>query len=302
MPNCESLFLDAIPENRIHLKRWFDDGADEAVVLIHGSVENGKIFYSESGKGFAPWLAERGYDVFVPDLRGRGLSTPSIGAGSDFGQMDMINTDIPAIISHIQTLKGTRKLWFGAHSWGGNLLLAMLARHHELADVQGMVLFGTKRRVSVWNWERIYKLNFYWRFMAPIAIRKHGYLPAKGTVFGADNETKRIFEETNFWLDNRTWTDPVDGFDYGKALRSVKLPPILGLTGSADKVLGHPIDCRKVLEETGPTGWEMKVVGTNTGFKHDYDHINLLTHKDSASDVFPMVGNWMKALESQGHA
>jgi hypothetical protein len=66
---------------------------------------------------------------------------------------------------------------------------------------------------------------------------------------GADNETKRIFKETNFWLDNESWTDPNDGFDYGAALNKIAVPPILSLTGVADKVLGHPSDCLNLLKE-----------------------------------------------------
>lgn len=264
------------------------------MLLIHGSVENGKIFYSNGGRGFAPWLAERGHDVFVPDLRGRGKSRPKITAASDFGQMDMIDTDLPELLHFTLETSGSEQLFLGAHSWGGNLLLAMLARYPELVKhVRGLVFFGTKRRVSVWNWERLYKLNFFWRTMAPIIIYKNGYLPAKGTVFGADNETKRLFEETNFWLDNKEWTDPRNGFDFGAALRVMELPPILSITGSADKVLGHPVDCEKVLQETGGDNWEFRVIGQKQGFQHDYDHIDLLTHHDAVTDHFPMVGEWI---------
>jgi len=29
------------------------------IVMIHGAIENGKIFYSESGKGLAPFLCKK---------------------------------------------------------------------------------------------------------------------------------------------------------------------------------------------------------------------------------------------------
>lgn len=294
MAKSADLHLDSVPENRLFIKQWTAENSAVPVLLVHGSVENGTIFYSKSGKGFAPWLADKGYNVYVPDLRGRGKSTPAITKNSNFGQMDMINTDLPELVKFVLNNSGKDRLFIGAHSWGGNLLLAALARFPELAPkVRGMVFFGTKRRVSVWNWERIYKLNFFWRTMAPIKIYQNGYLPAKGTVFGDDNETKLLFEETNFWLDDKNWTDPRDGFDFGAALRKMDIPPILSITGTADKVLGHPIDCQLVLEETGSTNWEFQEIGRKQGFKHDYDHINLLTHRDAVKDHFPMIADWM---------
>ena len=294
MAQSESIFLQINPTDRLHVKRWFKEKSGPAVLLIHGSIENGRIFYSESGKGFAPFLADQGYDVFVPDLRGRGKSTPTIGPCSDFGQMDMVMTDIPFIIEAVKKEKGTDAIWIGAHSWGGNLALASCARFPNMANVRGFILFGVKRRVTVWNSERLFKLSFGWRVVAPIAIRIKGYLPAVELKMGADNETGRIFNETNFWLDHRTWTDPRDGFDYGAALAQGNAPPVLSLTGSADKVLGHPRDCQNLINEVNTADGTFKVIGKQTGHKHDYDHIDLVTHKEAATDHFQMIVRWMK--------
>ncbi len=296
MAQSESIFLKLDNTNTIHVKRWFASKNAPAVLLIHGSIENGRIFYAENGKGFGPWLADLGYDVFVPDLRGRGKSTPSIDSTSDFGQMDMVMNDIPFLVDFVKREKGTDALWIGAHSWGGNLALASYARFPKMAEVQGFILFGVKRRVTVWNMERIYKLNFGWRIMASIAIKKDGFLNAVKMKMGADNETKRIFKETNFWLDNESWTDPNDGFDYGAALKKIAVPPILSLTGVADKVLGHPSDCLNLLKEANSVKGDFRLIGKASGNKYDYDHINLLTHKDASKDHFIGIGEWMQSV------
>jgi len=294
MAQNESVFLPLNEIDAIHMKRWFNNKAGQAVLLIHGSIENGRIFYSENGKGLAPYLADLGYDVFVPDLRGRGKSTPSIGPDSDFGQMDMVMTDIPFLVNHVKQEKGTDAIWIGAHSWGGNLALASYARFPQMADIKGLILFGVKRRVTVWNMERILKLSFGWRIVAPVAIAIKGFLPAVQLKMGADNETKRIFKETNYWLDNSTWKDPRDGFDYGDALSEVAVPPVLSLTGAADRVLGHPRDCQNLVNELNTADGTFKVIGKATGHLHDYDHIDLVTHKDASKDQFPMIAEWMK--------
>jgi len=293
MAQSESIFLPVNSTDTLHIKRWHTDPEGPAVLLIHGSIENGRIFYSESGKGFAPFLAEQGYDVFVPDLRGRGKSTPAIGPGADFGQMDMVVTDIPLLINHVKELKGNDALWIGAHSWGGNLAVASYARFPEMADIKGFIFFGVKRRVTVWNAERLFKLSFGWRIVAPLAIALKGYLPAMSMKMGADNESRLLFTETNFWLDHKTWTDPRDGFDYGKALRRLKVPPVLSLTGTADKVLGHPRDCQNLINELNTADGTFKSIGKATGHRHDYDHIDLVTHKDAPADHFALVAKWM---------
>ena len=69
-----SLWLD-LEADRMHIRR-FGDPNHVPVLLLHGSVEDGRVFYSRKGKGLAPYLAINGFEVFVPDFRGHGYSTP----------------------------------------------------------------------------------------------------------------------------------------------------------------------------------------------------------------------------------
>ena len=81
----ESLFIPLHQNDRLHLKRFCGSSTGSVVFMLHGTVENGRIFYSRNGKGLAPFLASKGYDVFVADLRGRGESTPAISRESASG-------------------------------------------------------------------------------------------------------------------------------------------------------------------------------------------------------------------------
>ena len=77
----------------------------------------------------------------------------------------------------------------------------------------------------------------------------------------------------------------------------LEFPPVLSITGVNDKCLGHPIDVKNFLDEiNGPT-LEFKVIGKKTGFKNNYDHINLLTHPQAPEDHFLMVLEWLKKHE-----
>lgn len=73
----ESIFIQ-VGEHRLHMRRFYQDPEGEPIWMMHGSIEDGRIFYSPSGKGLASFLAAQGYDVIVADLRGRGKSTPAI--------------------------------------------------------------------------------------------------------------------------------------------------------------------------------------------------------------------------------
>lgn len=276
--------------------RWHMGEGGRPVFLIHGSIENGRIFYSRSGKGFAPWLASQGFDVFVADLRGRGKSTPAIGPKVDFGNMENINTDFNLFVNHIRHTTGRTDLIIGTHSWGGVLAHAWFARHGHLADVKGLFHFGAKRRITVFNTEKLFKLNLGWYFVGGLAVLVKGYLPARELKMGSDNESRGTYRDINLWLKQSRWIDSQDSFDYAEAMKKVGCPPVLSLTGSADHVLGHPTDCQNLLAETHSRRPEFRVIGTATGHKHNYDHIDLVTHKDGPTDHFNLITTWADSL------
>jgi alpha-beta hydrolase superfamily lysophospholipase len=160
----ESLFIPFEKKDQLHLKRIYKDSNGIPVFMLHGAVENGKIFYSASGKGLAPFLAQNGYDVFVADLRGRGESYPKINRKSKYGQTESILFEIPAFINKIKEIKGDQKQHWMGHSWGGVLLLSHLARYHN-SITQSMVFLGTKRIVSVNSLEKLYMRDCMWDIM-----------------------------------------------------------------------------------------------------------------------------------------
>ena len=123
----KSLFIQ-VPnsQDRLHLKRIFNNPQGVPVFMMHGSIENGKIFYSQSLKGLAPYLAQRGFDVFIADLRGKGESTPPVSRKSTYNQTTTLKEDIPLFLSKIRQIKGCQPMHWLAHSWGGVLLLSYL--------------------------------------------------------------------------------------------------------------------------------------------------------------------------------
>ena len=304
----QSIFIKLNGTDQLHLKRFYKDNSDEPVFMVHGSIENGKIFYSASQKGLAPYLAREGYDVFVADLRGRGMSKPAINKSSTFGLTETLSEELPAFINKIKEIKGNVPQHWVAHSWAGVLFLAYFARNQDdvcamrhaprakrhAQKVSSMVFFGAKRRISVWSWKKFYMINIMWIFVSRMIIKLMGYLPAKEIKMGSDNETGKSHHETTVWLQTKRWLDWNDGFDYAEALKKIKLPPVLYLTGAGDNVLGHPVDIKLLMDETGVQDNQFYIVGKANNNLHDYGHIDILTHPDAVNDHYPFVLDWMK--------
>ena len=294
MLQAQSHFIPlANTDDKIHIKRFFKDANAKPMFCLHGSIENGRIFYSKDfEKGLAPFFAKNGYDVFVADMRGKGKSTPKISASSKYGMYDCIDKTIPAIVKFIQELKGKTAQTWVAHSWGGNLLNCFLIKKPNFVNVEKAVFFGVKRKITINNPTKWYMLNYGWHFMGKRWLKQFGYLPFGDKKLGGDNEPKLFYEEINDWIKG-DWIDKQDGFNYAQKVENINLPKSLWLAGKNDKVLGHPKDVKKTMTETKNAKSEFWLLGKANGFKNNYGHNDMLIHKDCVNDIFPKVLKWL---------
>jgi predicted alpha/beta hydrolase len=291
--NEVSHFIEKV-DFKLHLKRFCGDNEGPVIMLLHGSIENGKIFYSKSGKGLAPFLASKGFDVFIPDLRGKGLSMPSVSKTSTDGQYEAIVEDLPSFVDKIQTLRPGAPMHWMAHSWGGVLLLSFLARFGN-PGVKSMVFFATKRDVRVQNWRRWINIDLLWNMMGRYLAWRYGYLPVTKFGIGSDNEPKNFFHEVNHLVYSKKWIDPRDQFDYNSSILKADLPPTLYLTGSKDTHSGNAYDVKRLKKEVGDREKDAFVLlSKDNGHLADYDHINILTHPKAGMDVYELALKWMK--------
>lgn len=289
----ESSIFIPFEGGKLHLKRIFKNENGKAVFLLHGSIENGKIFYSKSLKGYAPFLAEQGYDVFILDMQGRGESTPKISKESKYGQIDVIKTDVPLALEKIKEIKGNVPIHAAAHSWGGVLMLAYMARFEN--NIVNLVLFGSKRQLTVRSWGWFKTVFLGWHFLGNLFVLKFGYIPAIKFKMGSDNEPKNHYLQINKWLKpGSKWIDNIDGFNYGKALAEKKLPPLLFLAGKNDFLLGHPKDVQILADEVKKAEKDYWLLAKSKGYAIDYGHIDMLTHKNAPQDYFSKIVNWME--------
>jgi len=112
---------------------WREVGTGRPFVLLHGLMGSGARL---TDQGLVPALAEHGYRVILPDLRGHGDS----GRPHDPAcySPDILADDILALIGHL----GLDDYDLGGYSMGGKLVLRLLARDarpaHAVVGGQGL--------------------------------------------------------------------------------------------------------------------------------------------------------------------
>jgi len=275
-----------------------DESKGIPVLMIHGMVEDGRIFYHHSGKGLGSYLAKHGYDVYVADLRGLGKSTPKIHRNSEHGQTETIVTDIPALINFVLEQTQHPQLHLVAHSWGGVNINASLLRFPKLADkVISASYFGSKRRIRTKNFERFFKVDIFWNRLGLVISHKKGFLPAKALKVGSENETLKTHIQCVEWVKKDEWIDSDDNFNYNEAAKNNNLPATLYIAAIKDRALGHKDDVKLFMDESKNNRCKYLFLSKKLGNALDYNHINMLTAPEAIKDHFPKVLKWMHSHE-----
>lgn len=266
------------------------------VLYLHGAVENGRIFYSHSGKGLASYLADNGFVGYAADFAGRGLSQPSLAAGLQQSQQQLICQDIPGLIDYVYA-QHQQPIILVCHSWGGVVATASLARFPQLlAKVKAKICFGTKRVISVRSLERLLKIDLIWNKLAPKLGQYYGYIPAKRWRFGADDEPQQFLRDTIGWINGAPFVDCCDNFDYQHACTRAQWPAIWHFAAKNDRLLGHPDDVQAFISEANQSQARFSLLGKENGYSQDYDHISMLTHPAADKEHFNELAQWLKAI------
>lgn len=294
----QSLMVDLAGGQQLHVKRLTNDPDAPAVLLLHGLLEDGTIFYSGKGRGLAPYLAHNGFDAFVPDLRGKGRSWPPVRGWASYRVGDAINQDIPAVLSRIQELKGELPRFWVNHAWGGVLASSFLARYPGYrGSLNGLVNFGVHRVAVQRSLSRLIWLQGLWHWLSRLTARLRGYVPGRRLKLGVQDEFAGIQQDCINWMRGRDWVDPQDRFDYGAALsQGLRYPPALYFAPSSDLARCSAADVKAFMREIGHHNGRLVVLGQALGNRHDYSQISMLTHPDAVHDHFPFMVNWLREM------
>ena len=141
-----------------HIRPGHPDPTKLPVVLCHGLGLNA-TFWTIADHHLPEQLAARGYEVFIPDLRGSGESaklgrigqinarrrqTPLVERGEGRWNIDEVAfNDVPAILDFVKRETGHDRVNWVGHSLGGMLMFPFLERSPESWRIASFVGMGS---------------------------------------------------------------------------------------------------------------------------------------------------------------
>ena len=267
------------------------------VVLVHGSFSNRGFWLSAKGIGLAKHLLDEGFDVWLYDQRGHGLS-PRNQAYHKNTLEQYVLADVSAISEFVQEQTGQKVSWLG-HSLGGVIIASAVAAN-VLNDrnCRSLVLLGSQAVRRPW---------YLWLPLCGLFLRLivsvKGELDGRQLKIGPENEPAGLVNE---YLKRHDW--------FGRwqlmSTRQKLLPawkkatlPLLSVAASADT--SDPAKyCRRFFDMYGAESVsdsvangvdkEYILLGKDQGFDKDYGHVDMVVSKEAVIEVWPKISRWLK--------
>lgn len=261
-----------------------------AVLFIHGLFSDSRFFLGAGDQGAARFFVERGYTVYLGELRGHGRSQRPGPARWDWGFDAYARHDLPDLIRAARA-RHDGPLFLFCHSMSGYAALVGLALDPALQQsLAGVVTLSSA--VNDYSDGGLKK-----RFMVGLSATLGallGRFPAKALKQGPADEPGKLMRQFAAWARDGSFTSEDGRTDYWQALAKVKLPVYAGI-GQADVFHASPARGQKLLERLGSADKTFTVLGTRGGLARDYGHIDVARGKQAEAEVFPAIDAWMRA-------
>jgi pimeloyl-ACP methyl ester carboxylesterase len=254
------------------------------VILLHGSFSNRRFWYSPKGIGLGAFLARAGFDVWIPEMRGHGLSARN-EAYRHNRVADYARYDLPAIAAFVCEQSGQRPHWIG-HSLGGTTLAAALGGHYIGAEqAASAALFGSQITRRYWPL-KVPPLQWSTRLL----LKRFEHVSGPRFKRGPEDEPMGIVLESMRWhgLFGR-FGDGKD--DWWSGLRQVQVP-LLCVAGAGDDQ-DPEWACRELFEQFGSEHKAFFCLGREQGFSENFGHVQMLVSKAAQREVWPWVADWL---------
>jgi pimeloyl-ACP methyl ester carboxylesterase len=283
----------------------------EPVLLGHSLATNRFNLDFDERYSLARFLARRGFETWVLELRGHGLG--GSGEGSTF---DLEAThDVTAALRAIHGA-GARQVLFAGHSRGGLLPFAHLARAPE-APFKALVAIGSPftfaHQPGVQQVAELVRPLLRFK-VAPLAMMAKAAIPMglppdpvgkyllnKDNV---DDEVIRqslrsvvadvphgVLEQFVRWVTSGRF-DGEDGFDYLEHFDAVRVPSLL-VAGVRD-FLAPPEAAHLAARYLHGPVTELSV-GLMHGFTYDAGHGDLILARRAPDELFPKIAEFLEA-------
>ena len=255
------------------------------VILIPGSFSNRRFWYSPKGVGLGAFLARAGYDVWIAEMRGHGLS-PRNHDYKHNKVSDYVRYDLPAIADFVYEQSPQKAHWLD-HSLGGITLAgAMGGGYLEQSRIASVTLCGSQISRVYWP------LKF-----PPLEWGSRVLLKRFSVISGPRLKRGPEDEPIGLALESLRWHGLFGRFgdaerDWWAGLAEVKVPVM------AVAAVGDTQDpawaCRKLFEQFGSGVAEFLCLGRKNGFSGDFGHVEMLVSKEAQREVWPLIEQWLR--------
>ncbi|NMY76401.1 alpha/beta fold hydrolase [Pseudomonas sp. WS 5071] len=256
------------------------------VILLHGSFSNRRFWYSPKGVGLGAYLARAGFDVWLPEMRGHGLSVRNQQWRNN-RVADYARYDLPAIAAFVREQSGQVPHWLG-HSQGGVTLAAALGgQYMGEPAVASAAFFGCQVNRRYWLLK-----------IPPVEWVAHLLLKRCAQLSGVRLKRGPEDEPIGIALENLRWNGFLGRFkgagrDWWAGLAEVRLP-IMAVAAAGD--LKTPEwACRALYDQLGSEQRTFMTLGRAQGFSSDFGHVEMLVSETAQTEVWPKVLNWLQS-------
>jgi pimeloyl-ACP methyl ester carboxylesterase len=182
---------------RLH---YVEAGEGPLVVLLHGFPE---FWYSWRNQ--IPALAQAGYHVVAPDMRGYNLSDKPVGWRQY--RAERLAQDIAGLIRHF----GVQRAYLAGHDWGAAVAYTTAMRHPELIERLAILNVPHPERMlsGFRTWQQLRKSWYMFYFQIPAVpertVARDGFSFFKRSLRA---DSPGSFSDADLALYEQAWSQP----------------------------------------------------------------------------------------------
>jgi pimeloyl-ACP methyl ester carboxylesterase len=323
----DTLYVPTADGWRLALHHWPARGRPRRhpVLMVHGLGANRLHLDLDERHSIAQAARARGFDVFILELRGAGLSISPGGqdrANFQWGFGEYTQLDMPPVINAVLERTGSPAIHGLGHSMGGMLFYAYGVKRpptlrsiitigaplaHDLQlGVRERRLLSLATRLAPQNQLRVPMRRFIGvagRFV-PIATRL-----ADGFLLNAENCDPEVMgrmarEAINdvplklvMEISQHTGgvTVAESPYAYETQLDQIDVP-VLALGGSVDRI-ATPTSVAAAVSRLASSDVRYREMGRRFGDRADYGHIDLLVGRASPDEVYPVLLDFLEEVD-----
>ncbi len=302
-------------------------GSGAPVFLCHGLGANRFNLDAPGELSFARWLNAAGYDCWIVELRGAGMSskprlTNRLRYTWNFD--DYVKRDIPAALELVRRETGRHDVHWVGHSMGGMVAYGyaiQCARDGLDPGLRSITAVGSPSFVKSGYrvLDKVVKLRKLLKLLPRVPYGGPAFLLAPGMpifketfgrIFGNPRNLSTIdlmklvcvvpsdlpptlIEQFADWIAERGFGPGEHKTGYADELNRIVVPSLI-VAGPVD-VITPPSDLRHVHSALSSPEKRFELFGKSTGCKEDYGHIDLILGVRAREEVWPHIRAWIDA-------